>query len=348
MNDFQNCCGPAEEYISFIRDFLKERAGVSAVFDLHDVPADGSNRRFWRICHRSSGLSFIAVMNEPVDAQAGRENYSYLMIGDHLWNKGLPVPKIHASNIEKGWFITEDLGNRNLQDVASSTASRVALYGKVVEVLFRLQIKGAEGFNPSWTCQTEKYDFTVMRRYEADYFKDAFLGTYMRLKREWPELESSLGHIAAKACVEENCYFLHRDFQSRNIMVREGEIGILDWQGGRLGPLAYDLASLLIDPYTPLSKEEKILIYEKYLMLLSEVFPEKVEVFNRSFPYLAIQRNLQILGAFSFLSRVRKKIHFERYIPAALVNLCGLLTDLKDERLSLLTELIEGQSSKFL
>lgn len=346
MSNTKNASSPGEEFKSFIRFFLKEHARAPAAFDLHAVPADGSTRRFWRIVPRSSDRTYIAVMNEPVDVPARRENFAYLMIGRHLHGRGLPIPRIHASDIEKGWFVTEDFGSVNLQDLAASTVNRVPLYERVIEVLFRLQIKGAEGFNPSWTCQTEKYDFTVMRRYESDYFKEAFLCTYLGLKKEWPELESPLNHLAAMASLAENGFFLHRDFQSRNIMVLEHGIGILDWQGGRLGPPGYDLASLLIDPYTELSKEERNLIYNKYLELLSDKFPEEVEAFNKSFPYLALQRNLQILGAFSFLSRVRKKKHFESYIAPAFVTLRGLLMDLRDEKLSQLTELIEGQRSK--
>jgi len=131
-------------------------------------------------------------------------------------------------------------------------------------------------------------------------------------------------------------------------MVLDDGIGILDWQGGRLGPMGYDLASLLIDPYTSLSNQEKSLIYERYLGLLSENFPEEVEAFRKSFPYLALQRNLQILGAFSFLSRVRKKKHFERYIVPAVVTLRDLLMDLEDEKLSLLTELVTGVHESML
>jgi len=307
---------------------------------MQDVPADGSRRRFWRILPLCSDRTFIAVMNEPVDALAARENLAYLKIGRHLHRKGLPLPRIYASDMEKGWFIVEDFGSLNLQDAAASAINRVWLYERVLEVLFRLQIEGAGGFNPSWTCQTEKYDTTVMRRYESDYFKEAFLCNYLGLKKEWPELESPFDHLAEKASLAGARFFLHRDFQSRNIMVRSEKIGILDWQGGRLGPPGYDLASLLIDPYTGLTREEKTLICKKYLELLSEKFPEEVDSFCASYPYLAVQRNLQILGAFSFLTLVRRKKHFETYIPHALATLQGLLMDLRDEKLSALTELV--------
>jgi N-acetylmuramate 1-kinase len=336
MKTFNRGDAELEKFVSL---FLKEK-GLKTEFTSTLLASDGSTRVFHRITPVESPVSFVLMENPPVDDFSKRENRSYLMIGSHLFKKGLPVPEIYREDLGKGWFIMEDLGDVSLQQAAHCRGDRVGRYQEVIEILFRLQIEGAEEFDPSWTCQTEKYDKSVMRRYESDYFKEAFLCSYLGLKREWPELESPFAHLAAKASFADARFFLHRDFQSRNIMVLDDGIGILDWQGGRLGPLGYDLASLLIDPYSNLSKDERTLIYGKYLELFSERFPGKVEAFNQSFSYLALQRNLQILGAFSFLSRVRKKEHFERYIVPALDTLRGLLMDLEDEKLSALTELV--------
>jgi len=339
MDNSPNFSSPGEEFKAFIRIFLKERGEDPGTSDLRAIPADGSRRSFWRILPHSTDLTFIAMTNEPVDDAARRENFAYLMIGRHLHGKGLPLPRIHAYHMEKGWFIMEDFGTVCLQEAASTREDRSFLYERVVEVLFRLQIEGSRGFNPSWTCQTEKYDAFVMRRYESDYFMDAFLCNYLGLKKEWPELESPFTYLAGKASRAESHFFLHRDFQSRNIMVMDNRIGVVDWQGGRSGPLAYDLASLLIDPYARLSEEEKGRIYQRYTKLMEEIFPELVESFNLYFPYLAIQRNLQILGAFSFLSQVRKKTHFRDYIAPALITLRNLLVELEDAELSPLRDL---------
>jgi len=340
MDHRENSSSTGKEFKAFISAFLRERRGGSGAFDLRAIPADGSSRSFWRIFVRSTDRTFIAMANEPADDLSRRENFAYLMINRHLHEKGLPLPRIHSSHMEKGWFIMDDFGTVSLQDAASTRDDRVALYERVVEVLFRLQLEGAKGFNPSWTWQTEKYDAFVMRRYESDYFRESFLCNYLGLKKEWPELESPFNYLAEKASRAESRFFLHRDFQSRNIMVMGDRIGVLDWQGGRSGPLGYDLASLLIDPYTRLSQEEKEKIYQKYVGLMRDALPEMVESMNTHFPYLAVQRNLQILGAFSFLSRVRKKTHFETYVAPALVTLRELLVKLKDEGLSPLMSLV--------
>jgi aminoglycoside/choline kinase family phosphotransferase len=123
------------------------------------------------------------------------------------------------------------------------------------------------------------------------------------------------------------------------MILKEG-IGIIDWQGGRLGPLAYDLASLLIDPYAQLSKEEAEGVYQHYLLLLKEYEFRSLDPFKRSYPYLAIQRNLQILGAFSYLSKAQGKSFFETYIPPAVKTLHNLLDELKDPKLSSLKDVL--------
>lgn len=327
---------PASGLKAFVREFL----GEPGVFS--PVAGDGSKRIFWRIRVSESNLSYIAMENAPTDDFLKRENVAYLNIGRHLRDKGLPLPEIYRFDMDKGWFIMEDFGDISLQTACLRARERISFYLPVVEILFQQQTKGSEGFNTAWTCQTGIYDRQVMRRYEVDYFKEAFLGTYLGLRKERPDLESNFDHLVEEASKAENQFFLHRDFQSRNIMITGKKIGILDWQGGRLGPLAYDLASLLIDPYTTLPVSEKEEIYNTYRDLLRRKQPQVLAPFEKSFPYLAIQRNLQILGAFSFLSRVGGKTYFERYIPGALESLRNRLEEIKDVNLSSLRDLVSS------
>jgi aminoglycoside/choline kinase family phosphotransferase len=120
---------------------------------------------------------------------------------------------------------------------------------------------------------------------------------------------------------EKSRFFLYRDFQSRNIMVLADGFGFIDFQGGRLGPPQYDLASLLIDPYVKLSMSIKDKLITIYLQQLSKKISINTFCFLEHYRIIGFQRNLQILGAFSFLSRVRGKTYFESYIPAAVENL---------------------------
>jgi len=332
---------PDPELSEFIATLLKDMGLPAEDLQFHSLPSDGSKRLFWRVSPHPD-TSFIAMKNAPTDDFSKRENVAYLMIGRHLFQKDLPVPEIHRFDLTNGWFVLDDFGNASLQKYASLKENRVSIYERAIEILFRLQTEGAEGFNTEWCCQTEKYDRFVMQHYEANYFREAFLCKYLGLKKDWPELEAPFNHLAETASRADNHYFLHRDFQSRNIMVRGGKIGILDWQGGRLGPLAYDLASLLIDPYTGLSLRERDEIFQHYVRLLGKYQARLVEPLKKYFPYLAIQRNLQILGAFSFLSRVRGKPYFRDYISPALKSLKYLLEDLRDPQLSPLKDAVNS------
>jgi aminoglycoside/choline kinase family phosphotransferase len=328
---------PSSGLAAFVQEFLGDPGSFAP------IAGDGSKRAFWRIGDPKSDCSWVAMENAPTDAFTKRENAAYLNIGKHLRDKGLPLPEIYRFDLDKGWFLLEDFGDVSLQTACQQRAREtISLYVPVVEILFQQQTRGSEGFNTAWTCQTETYDRQVMRRYEIDYFKDAFLGTYLGFEKAWSGLEGSFDHLMDEASKAEYRFFLHRDFQSRNIMIKAGKIGILDWQGGRLGPLAYDLASLLIDPYTSLPVSVYEELYTMYLRLLGQKQPDQLAPFERSFPYLAIQRNLQILGAFAFLSKVRGKNYFEDYIPGALKSLRHLLEETEDHSLTSLKDLVNS------
>lgn len=325
----------------FIIEFLKKKNLSSKGYKNNPIPADGSSRIFHRLVIPESEHTFIILENTPLNKYIERENNAYLLIGKHLFDKGLPVPKIYNYDMKNGWFILEDLGTRNLQEEISQLKEPIILYEKIMDVLFRLQIDGTRGFDPNWCCQSKYYDMNIMRRYESDYFKDSFLKGYLGLNKSWIELEEPFDYLALMASKAKNNYFLHRDFQSRNIIIANDQIGILDWQGGRLGPLGYDLASLMIDPYPGNTLNEKEKIYQIYQQLLKEHKPELVEDFKTYFPYLALQRNLQILGAFSFLTKVQKKPFFSSYISPALKSLRELLTKMEDQELTPLKVLVD-------
>ena len=204
---------PNAQLIEFLEAFLRDMGIPDKRITPHSIPGHGSHRLFWRITSSQPDASFIVMENAPVDAFSKRENIAYLKIGKHLFQRCLPFPEIHRFDLDNGWFIMEDMGDRSLQDIAGRFESRTALYEKVIEILFRLQMEGAQGLKTEWCCQTERYDHFVMRRYESDYFRDSFLCHYLGLKEEWPELEGPFGHLAETSSRALNHFFLHRDFQ---------------------------------------------------------------------------------------------------------------------------------------
>jgi N-acetylmuramate 1-kinase len=320
--------------------FMKAACPGVEGFSIDPLAGDGSHRVFWRISASKTGESFIAMANPPETQDRDRENNAYLMIARHLSKKGIPLPNIHYYDLARGWFIMEDLGSLSLQDAVLSSKDPIPVYKKVLKHLFRLQTLGCEGFDTAWCAQTERYDRTVMETYEAHYFRDAFLKGFVGYEGPLPHLDAAFNHLAERASRADGEFLIHRDFQSRNIMVKGERIGIIDWQGGRLGPLGYDLASILLDPYVRLSHSQKQKLYDTYLILVQERNPAWVAPFEKVYPYLAIQRNLQILGAFSFLSKVMKKTYFEAYIPHALKTLKELIGSTGDPGLEPLGQLV--------
>ncbi|MDB9822164.1 phosphotransferase [Deltaproteobacteria bacterium] len=326
----------------FINSFLKDKGLPFKEAKHFTLAGDGSKRHFIRISPLSSGPDFVVMENYPANEYLKKENLAYLMIGKHLFKKGLPVPEIYRFDLTNGWFIMEDMGDKNLQDKILKNRNRIVIYEKVLDILFRLQIEGLQSFDTGWCCQTKSYNQLVMRRYETDYFRDSFLSNYLKIKNDWPELEAPFDYLSSTASDADNQHLMHRDFQSRNIMPNNDQPGILDWQGARLGPLSYDLASLLIDPYVDLAYDDKNHIYMQYLSLLKSYRSAWIDPFERYFPYIAILRNLQILGAFSFLAKVQGKTYFEDYITPALKSLHLLLDELADPKLSSLRDLVHS------
>jgi aminoglycoside/choline kinase family phosphotransferase len=323
----------------FVKSYIDDTYVGNKEFSWKILPGDGSNRIFYRLSNNQD--SFIVMANPPIEKNVEKENSSYLNIGKHLFRKGIPVACIYRYDRDHGWFIMEDLGNTSLQEIALNSNNRIDIYKRVIRLLIQIQLKGKEDFNPEWCYHTKRYDRFIMERFESDYFLTYFLKGLHGLKQDLDELQSSFKHLSYNASLANNNFFLHRDFQSRNLIIKGDKIGVIDWQGGRLGPLQYDLASLLIDPYVWLKKEEKFFLYDYYSKLLEKRLPDISGSFSIYYPYIAIQRNLQILGAFSYLSKVQGKNRFLVYISSSLQSLEGLLKEIDDPGLNSLRKIVE-------
>jgi aminoglycoside/choline kinase family phosphotransferase len=193
-----------------------------------------------------------------------------------------------------------------------------------------MSVFGVKQFDRSWPYQTQYYDKEVILENECRYFVDAFLRRYLNLNVCYDDFKDEFILLADKALEFSVNGFMHRDFQSRNIMIKNRKPYFIDFQGGRIGPIQYDLASLLIDPYVALSRhvQDQLLDYcvDK---LLSYIHIDKKK-FCLCYKYCAITRNLQMLGAFGYLSLVKGKTYFEQFIPAATESLKYNLSVVED------------------
>lgn len=324
----------------FIKTFLSDFIAYKGEPVFIPLYSDGSQRQFHRFGDNKGLNTFILVENPPRTKILSKENISYLKIGKHLFHKGLPVPEIYRVDLDPGLFILEDFGDHLVQDEVLEGKNRKSLYKKVIELLIKMQFDGLKDFDTNWCYQTKQFDRYCMRTFESNYFREAYLINYLGLKKDWPELEKPFDYLAQQAESAGMNSFLHRDFQSRNLMITPKGLGIIDWQGGRLGPFPYDLASLLIDPYVCLSHDEQAYLFEYYVDCLHIQGAEYIEIIKKYYPYLAIQRNLQIIGAYAFLSKVQGKRVFEQYIPPSLNSLLYLLNQLNDPKLNPLLDVV--------
>ncbi len=285
---------------------------------------DGSVRQFFRVLENNQNR-YIAVLPPCGDKVAMEESLSAYRIGDHLFARQIPVPRVFWYDQQTGLILFEDLGDQRVHDIIltkthSNQDEIVQIYEKIIEQLVKMQFSAAVDFKSSWCYDTEEYDVPVMIRQESEYFEKAFLNELAGVDSR-PGLAEEFVQIAEKAAAGRTKCFLHRDFQSRNIMVNKGKYYFIDFQGGRIGPPGYDLASLLNDPYVSLQEETKKRLFTFYLEQLESIETADVDEFVRTYPYLALQRNLQIIGAFSFLYAVRKKTFFKQFIMPALLQL---------------------------
>ena len=291
-----------------------------------EVKGDGSDRKWFRLSQNNRSL--IMVDHGIRRKSSKSEVDAFIAIGRHLDAKGLPVPKIYLHDAFSGLVFLEDLGDINLQKVANSSKNFkeiISCYQLVIDLLVKLSIIGKEGFDPAWTHQTVAYDKQLILENECRYFVEAFLNEYLKWDTSFIDLQDDFFMIAEKALESPLNGFMHRDMQSRNIMIKNNSIYFIDFQGGRFGPIQYDLASLLIDPYVDLPHPVRIDLLNYTIEKLSSILMIEKKSFCTCFDYCAISRNLQILGAFGYLSRVKKKTHFEQYIPAAVKTLKQLL-----------------------
>jgi aminoglycoside/choline kinase family phosphotransferase len=204
-----------------------------------------------------------------------------------------------------------------------------------------MQVRSFADFKTDWCWDSPKYDQKIMLERESGYFLQALCSDMLKIPVDRQPVEREFEDLADLAGQAEANFFLHRDFQSRNIMIKQGKAHFIDYQAGRLGPLGYDLASLLVDPYAALPAGMQDGLVACYLDELTQLVPYDKEQFKKEYLVLSLQRNLQILGAFAFLSHRRGKPFFQQYIKPALHSLQTNLARVPHEDYPFLNGLVE-------
>lgn len=309
-----------------IGGLVDDTAESLARLEFQPLFGDGSPRRFIRV-FKDEQPCCLAVVPGSTAPQDFAEFRASVTIAKHLFGHGVPVPEVLGIDTRIGLILFEDLGDTRLHtSLQAGTDGIEQKYRGVIDTLVHMQIAAAENFDQGWCCDTEVYDFGVMTERESGYFYHAFWKDTL-FGEDMFGLEDEFERLARLAEEQFELFFMHRDFQSRNIMLKDGRIRVIDFQAGRLGPPGYDIASLLIDPYAALSSSLQQELFDYYIEKMAETGRVDIGKLKASYPYCAVHRNLQIIGAFAFLSGRKRKVFFRQYIYPSLIMLENRLMD---------------------
>lgn len=347
--------GTPEAYARVARQWTCAAALKTDIQDteIFAMAGDGSDRNWFRAipCNRSPSSSFkrpgsVVLCDHGIclpGSEARAQLEAFVHIGNHLSRQGIPVPRILAHDPLAGMVALEDLGNTHLVDQVNNTCDESTIkqmYKKVINQLILFSQKGAHGFDPAWTYQTPTYSKGLILEKECRYFMDAFMNNYLKKNLSFETFEDEFCFVAQKALDGGFTGLMHRDCQSKNIMVKNTTVYFIDFQSARTGPFQYDLASLLLDPYVTLPKQVQQDLVSYAMDRLGLDVEAQRQRFAQCFHFCSLTRNLQILGAFAHLSRVKKKTGFEQHIPAAVASLKQLIQNMDTSPVPILTKLI--------
>jgi len=287
----------------------------------------GSGRKIIRLAnekHRAIGILY----------GVREENVAFLEFSKHFRRHGLPVPEIYAEHLTQGAYLEEDLGDTTLFEFLSRNRSGgdiapqvVEAYRKVVAVLPRFQVEAGRDLNYSVCYPISSFDRQSIA-WDLNYFKYYFL-RLAGIPFNEQALEDDFGRLTEFLLSAPCDYFLYRDFQSRNIMLQDGDPFFVDYQGGRKGALQYDIASLLYDAKADLPPELRQQLLDHYLDRLSSFIKlDRAAFLQHFYPYVYI-RIMQALGAYGFRGFYERKAHFLQSVPYALKNLRWLLHNVR-------------------
>jgi aminoglycoside/choline kinase family phosphotransferase len=258
------------------------------------------------------------------------ENIAFLEFSRHFRKHGLPVPEIYAEDLSHGAYLEEDFGDTTLfeflsehRNGATIAPEAIAAYRRVVALLPRFQVEAGSDLNYKVCYPRSSFDRQSIA-WDLNYFKYYFL-RLAGIPFNEQALEHDFSRLTKFLLSASRDYFLYRDFQSRNIMLRDGEPFFLDYQGGRKGALQYDIASLLYDAKADLPPELRLQLLEAYLDSLAGFIDlDRAQFMQFYYAYVYV-RIMQALGAYGFRGFYERKEHFLQSVPYALRNLRWLL-----------------------
>lgn len=291
---------------------------------INQLPTSGSSREYYRISGNKKTV--IGAINDNRE-----ENVAFLKFSKHFKNKGLAVPEIYSEDLDNNIYLEEDLGNKTLFNYLFEVRNNgdfpdelISVYKKVLDELLKFQIE-AKDLDYSYCYPRASFDKQSMH-WDLSYFKYYFL-KLADIPFNEQKLEDDFNTFI-NYLLSENCdYFLYRDFQSRNIMLKDSKVYFIDYQGGRKGALQYDIASLLYDSKADLPQPIREKLFAYYIAKLKKYQEVDEGKFKQYYYGYVLIRIMQAMGAYGFRGFYEKKKHFLQSIPYALKNLNWILNN---------------------
>ncbi len=289
------------------------------------LSASGSNRRYFRVS--DAEVSVIGVQGTSLD-----ENNAFLYMAEHFHSKGLNTPEVYGVSADHMNYIQEDLGDTLLFNyIAEGRKTGVfhekekEMLRKTMRALARFQVTAAQDFD--WRICYPQPEFNLRSiQWDLNYFKYCFLKA-TGLEFQEDRLENEFERLAYVLLQARSDTFMYRDFQSRNVMIKDGEPYFIDFQGGRKGPIYYDVASFLWQAKAHFHDDLRKELLDVYIEEMEKYMSIDRQAFYETLHHFVLFRTLQVLGAYGFRGYFEKKPHFLQSIPFAIENLRGLLTN---------------------
>ncbi|MDO5760666.1 MAG: RNase adapter RapZ [Bacteroidota bacterium] len=282
---------------------------------IEKMQAHGSKRLYFRLFCKEK--TCIGAYNED-----RKENEAFIDYAMQMKAKGIGVPNIYAYDVNSNIYLQEDLGEVTFFDFFAlhSLQESIAVYKKILSHLIEIQLMPDFDYTKSYPRKS--FDKQSIM-WDFNYFKYCFLKV-VDIEFDEQLLENDFNALADYLLMAPKDYFLYRDFQSRNIMLHNDKIYFIDFQGGRKGALQYDVASLLFDGKVNLTWQEKTILLDYYISLLSKKIEINTEQFTNYFYAFAYARIMQAMGAYGYRGIIQNKTSFSQSISRAMNNLKAL------------------------
>lgn len=301
-----------------IQRFLEKELPGSGAWGIRQLKGDASTREYFRCRVPDAETAILTLYPEPFDPAES----TYLQVYRMLRRIGLPIPRIHAVDGDLGAMLQEDLGDMTLERRlrGAGTRERKRLLCQAAQHLIVLQRKGPQAADPDWPVLQLAFDLEKLT-WELQFFRRHFLEGYSSVRVEREKLASECLALCGELAEAER-FVCHRDYQVRNLMLKEGRVYMIDFQDARLGPQAYDLVSLLLDSIDlpPGEVEELVDFY-----LQGGAPAVDAGQFRRQFHLAAIQRLLKALGTFGYQAGALGREAYRAYIPGTLERVAAAL-----------------------